>query len=492
MHGIRILTIALFAACLGASPLWAEAEEQEIAARLERDATAVLERMFGPGRAEVLVTVEGESSQIQTQSEMITPIRREPPTERPDMPGYEPSKDEVDYYQKDLESSARRASFLIKRILLTVVLDETLTSAQENDVRRVLPDLLRMDVERGDEMAVLRAKILPPWKALWASPKGLHTLSLSGAGAVLIIFICVFVCVVAYVASVRISRAFAVAVVSRFSQERPPAAPRPPSFAAGPYASGEGDLLLPGGAPSIIETIGEFSPFGAPPAIGRRFDFLAAREPADVAELLSKEPAADLALMFAYLADSDPDLASRVFAQLPPEIQADASQALVDLETVDPVRLGMIESRLKSMIEFGVRGPERLARILSRMAPEKRESVLGTLTTRDPEGAELVERTVFPFESIAEFKSHELRRLIATVPYEDWGVALRGAPRKLVSSVLAELPAEARQIVKVAAESPQSKENVLECRSKILSWISALSAKGQLMIAPHSAPRGLA
>ena len=67
--------------------------------------------------------------------------------------------------------------------------------------------------------------------------------------------------------------------------------------------------------------------------------------------------------------------------------QAETSQSLVKLEMADPERLGMLESLLRTSVEYAVRGHDRLSRILSRLSPEERESLIGDLMDTAPEEA---------------------------------------------------------------------------------------------------------
>jgi flagellar motor switch protein FliG len=186
----------------------------------------------------------------------------------------------------------------------------------------------------------------------------------------------------------------------------------------------------------------------------------------------------DLSLLFAYLAESNANLATRIFSALPAALQNEISQNLVKLSMADPERLSMLESRIKTAVEFGLRGSDRLGRILSRLPPGEREGILGDLMSKNPEGAEGVEKSLLLFEKIIEFKPEELRRLIVTVPYEDWGVALRGASPELSERMLAELPAGTRNLVQEASQAPQQRDKIMECRSRILTQVQALAARG--------------
>jgi flagellar motor switch protein FliG len=216
------------------------------------------------------------------------------------------------------------------------------------------------------------------------------------------------------------------------------------------------------------------------PLLGRRFDFLVGRDPDLVARAVSAEKPEELSLFFGHLAESIPDLASRLFAHLSPEVQAEVSQSLMKLSVADPDRLTALEDRLRQAIEHGVMGSQSLGRILSRVPGDARADLLGRLAARDARGVEEVERHMFSFEDLEGIGAASLRRLLGAVSYETWGPALRGAPRALIEAVLSDLPDGPREMVSAASAVPQPREKIEDARSKILDAYFALGAKGEL------------
>ncbi len=475
----RVLVCICSAVLLWAGSAAASLEESEVASRLALDATKFLDQLLGPGRAQVLVSVEGESSEIQTQTEVLTPILQSEDKTDKTLPGYDDSeaRSKIDYYQKDIEKAARRQSFRIKRVRVSTVLDESLSEAKVNTVRRVLPELLRLDEERGDDLSVLRAKLIPTWRRAFLTPVGMRVLLIGLAALLTVIFMFLMgmrtASAIAAGLSAEIAKARLEGPGGAFPAETLPAGGEFPELSAGG---------LPGPGAENAEDGAENRQL-----LGQRFDFLSSCEPIELADLLLKETPDDLAIFFANISHSHPDLASRVFSILPSNLQAAASQSLLKLDMADPDRLSMLENRLKTAVEFGIRGHERLGSILSRMPAEERNTLLGELMSRDPKSAQDVEKTLFPFEAIADFKPEELRRLIVTISYEEWGTALRGVPEELLQRILAELPAGTRNLVSDSAASPQPKEKVLEARSKILSQVSALAGKGQILLRKEDA-----
>ncbi|MFA6094033.1 MAG: FliG C-terminal domain-containing protein [Elusimicrobiota bacterium] len=476
-----MLSALLLLLLLGASP-WARAAElpeNEAAARMAADAMDFLDRLLGPNRARVFITLDGERSQVQTQSEVATPMSKpKPPPAEKALPGYVPKEQEsqIDYYQKDVERSQREGSFKIKKMQVSVVLDSLLPDAQVQHVKKVLPDFLRMTPDRGDDMVFLRAPMLPPWKAAFMDAEGVRRL---GAIAVATLLGLLF-CLTLYVTGIGAMRTLAREISASRTPlgEGAPALPQAPGAA---QEAGGSPIDLGGDIPGLLEEGGE--PGGRPlPALGRRFDFLSAKEPQELARILETEKPLDIAILFAHLADSNPDLATKIFSALPPTGQAAVSQSLVKLSRVEPDQLSMLETRLQQAVEFGVEGGERLGRIFSRLPSDERNALMGELMSSDPAAAETVERSMLTFENLAELKAEDFRRLIMAVHFQEWGTALRGAPPEFTDRILSELPPGARAMIEDSLRQAQPRDKVLEARSKVLLQAYQLSAKGQISL----------
>ena len=476
-------TLILFLILWSPSAAMATTEETEAGMRLTSEAGEFLDQLLGPGRAKVLVTIQGEKSEARTQTEILTPVKKNTPAEYPlYLPGYslnpKEREPEYAYMQKNQEQTLHQSGLIIKALHATVILDATLSEAQVNLVRQVLPDLLRMDANRGDILTVLRAPLLPLWQRMVLGSEGMRVVLQDGTkalfGFVTALALLAFLGIIGYFIAMRLISAF-VFEVGRGRSAGPAA-----GSLRGEERVEELPEILPDGVPALgkaEEGPGQIRPAGA---LGRRFDFLTSQPLADVAEYLAKEKAMDLALLFGYLAEAHDSLATQLFAALPAQLQNEISQNLSKLTSADPEGLAMLENRLRSSVEFGMRGADRLGRILSRIPAQQREGIMGDMMSRDPLIAEKVESFMIPFENLSALQDAELRRLLTAAPYQEWGVALRGSPEELVKRILMLLPAEAQAALRDYLEQPQPLDKVLESRSKILSQAYALAAKGLL------------
>jgi len=492
--------LAVLMACAPpAAAVAVESEEAQASQRLASRTQEALDGILGPGRAKVQVEISGGSSQTRTESEIVSPLDIPPRSEKApdaaeeaqrllDLPGYVKRRAEAEarakakaeaqsrekdkespsptFVQRDHEQSLREAGFEIRKIEATVILDSALGDAPVREVSQLLPQLLRIDGTRGDVLTILRAPLRPAWKSAFATPSDWRAASYAAASVLSVLLAALIV----GAAFVRGARALGAELASR----RGGPEPLPAGGAEAPLPE-----LLPGGPPGgLLEGGAEDAGAPAPLLLGQRFDFLLTRDPGVVARALAGETPETLCLLFSHLAGSAPDLASRLFSNLRPDVQSEVSQSLVKLSAVDPERLGEIEEKLRRNVENGVEGPQSLAKILSRVPGEERADILARLAEKDAGAGEEVQKHLFSFEDLGGLSAADLRRLLGGVSYEAWGPALRGAPQGVVDRVLAELPEGPRQSVREASQTPQAREKVGQARSKILDVLLDMEVKG--------------
>jgi hypothetical protein len=338
------------------------------------------------------------------------------------------------------------------------------------EVSQLLPQLLSLDQPRGDTLSILRAPLRPAWKSAFATPKDLRSAAYAIAGALVVLL----TALITFAGLILAGRSLGKALGKELSAKR--------GEEPGPEPVEELPELTPG-VDGLLEGGAEGADAAATPLLGRRFDFLVGKDPEQIARAVSVEKAEDLSLFFGHLAESIPDLASRLFAHLPQAVQAEVSQSLLKLSVADPDRLSAIEERLRLAMENGVMGPQSLGRILSRVPGDARADLLGEIASRDARAAAEVESHIFSFDDLDGLEATALRRLLGAVAYDTWGPALRGAPRGLVDAVLADLPEGPRDMVRAAVEVPQPRDKVEEARAKILDAFAVLEAKGEVTVA---------
>lgn len=364
------MTRSLFAGLVACAALWAaplRADEAALSSQLSTQAEKLLESLLGPGRARVLVTVEGDTSETRTQKELSTPVAK---ADAAALPGYAQDKPRETAYTVTSQELAAKTGFSVRRVRAVVLVDRSVAQARVDEVNRVLPQALFLDFERGDELSFVRADLLPAWKSILSAPEGLRA-ALLLLGALGLVFLAGLLF---HATAMRVTRLLLGQIGSR--------------QAALPVLDARAVTSLDGpGLPELTE--GEIPGMldGGGLSLGRRFDFLAGKSSPELSRLLETESVEDLALLFAHLADSDPALAASAFAALDPARQTAVSQALAKLTQADPERLSLLEIRLRAAADLSVRGTQTLGRLLSRLPPERRESLLGEVAAADPAAA---------------------------------------------------------------------------------------------------------
>ena len=502
---------------LSAAPARASVTTEEAVAseRLTAQANEFLLSMLGPGRGKAIVSVEGEETHSSTQDEYSVPAPPKPaaaaaaaaaakPAPK-EMPGYNKEQDRKEVerevekakekeaerppeiMRKSSQSSTWESGFEIKQMRVSVVLDSRLAPDQIAAVTDFLPKFLHVDPSRGDEMTIVRADFrVVDWKSAATSYleslEGLRTSAL-WAGILLVILL---IGLLIYFTTTGAIKTFMGELAA---YQAAPAEKALEAEAEGEETEGAEPELLPGGMPSLSDEGEPAAAGGAPaagegpmPMLGHRFDFLTAHKPADLAHLIGGEPPEDLALLFATLSASHPDLSAAVFAAFDPNARASVSRALAGMTIVDPERLEALESRLKNLVDFGVRGPQRLGTILSRLPLDERDLLFRDVVASNPKVAEELEQSLFSFEDVVSLKDADFRRLIIAVPYAVWGLALRGSPENVVNRVLSELDEGTQSILKEGMASPQPRMKIMEARSKVISQTLLMSSKGEIVL----------
>ncbi len=521
-------------------------EEAQVAQQLTQAGEAFLTAMLGPGRAKLLVNVEGERSRTHTQTEILTPIylpgqtttvtnnaavsanappgeAAAPAAQKPDgpvdLPGYiqdvglapplpgdaspqqpaaappAPAQQTIttpprfDFFQKDREETLRVSGFIIKRLKVTCVLDSKLPDAKAAAAAKVLPDLFHIDTARGDEISIVRAPLMPYWKMTLQDflqylkqPQSMRTELRVAAVSLLIILLALAL----YLTASRLTRRF-VDELGRLWREREAEkqaalADQTPEIG---QLEGEGIPDLIEGGVAAEEGAADKPKDGeapAAPALGQRFDFLSKKAPAEMGKLLLTESPQDLAVLFGYLTEASPEMATTMFAAMPQARQMAVSRAMAGLTMADPERLNIIENRLKAIVEFGVYGAGRLTDILSRLPLGEREALINDLMSASPQAAQEIGRNLFSFEDIGWLKPTDLRRLIMAVTYPDWGLALRGAPQEMVDRILEQLLPGTQSLIREAMETPQPRAKVLEARGKVLAQAYEMAGRGEIAL----------
>lgn len=195
---MTVTKILVLAALCATAAHAGSAGEDEHAARLEARVDAALERVLGPGRAAATVVVRGERVTKREQSQISGSSGRETPPGSPilELPGYtkkgaiqsRPPAGGNFLVHSASEETLREGSFVVSGVRARLVLDDGLSEDSAAEAVRVAREILALDPERGDQLAVVRTAFLPAWRAAFSRPRDARALALlCGAAAALIL-----------------------------------------------------------------------------------------------------------------------------------------------------------------------------------------------------------------------------------------------------------------------------------------------------------------
>jgi hypothetical protein len=218
---------------------------------------------------------------------------------------------------------------------------------------------------------IVREDIVSPWKDLLASPEVARTVI---AQASMIVGL-LLVCLIAYLLGMRVARGLGEAIASRR-----PAAPE----AAMGMGLPPGQAAFPAGGPP---TMGDLE--GAPQEALRlpyqpHFSCLTSKPIHEVVRVLEAEPPEDIAMALTWLADRAPEVGAKLFAALSEPFRLQVSRAMAGISQADPERISLLDSKLKTQVEFSIRGTEKLSKLLGPMPREQREGLLRNHHVRGP------------------------------------------------------------------------------------------------------------
>ncbi|MFH1619448.1 MAG: FliG C-terminal domain-containing protein [bacterium] len=476
------------------------AEESEIASQMAEDINRLLEELLGPGKGRVFITIEGEKNIINNQTEVTTNIGNSQDDSQNQLPGYSTSKYLERLYQlarkqnqilqKEHEQSTKTPGFTITKIYASLVLDRSIQDAQANAVRTVISDLLRLDTQRGDNLILLRANMIPAWKSAFLTPEGYR--SIFWISALVVILLMIFI--LAYLLGLRIMRGLQEFASARRTSQLSVDSKQ---AAAGRGGGGGGDgmllqgqdLALGSDMPEVFDLEGgRTGTVRLLESKGGQFSFLDTIPVNEILHLLEHESSEEMALLIAFLADKKPHISSKLLLTFPVEKRSEITKYMMSLKEADPDRLAALEDRLRTRTETTLKGSDKLGKLLSFMDAGDRSNILGDLSIADPEGSAKVEQSLITFEDICKLASENLRPVVTSVSYQNWGTALRGMPRETSETILALFPGDIRPVVEDIIATPQNKDKIVAARSGIVTSAMSLAEKGKISLGTSHSP----
>lgn len=457
--------------------------EQKIA--LERSfedrLKGLLEKILGTDRFIVIVNVEPETESTEVAKETWVQektggevIRKEKRFVLPGVPVREklgeektPETETISpggEVKREYEKVVVLPKSFVRRVVVTLILDEKIDEALIETVRAVANEILGLDATRGDNLIIKRQRFSePPSQTVWSTIKT--------SPIYWPLFAIVFLLFLLF--PIRI---FLRGLARIFQTIRPREAPvAPPAQILGPA------VPFGAGAPGRAEEkIGE----KMEEKTSRPFGFINQSNLKHLLYLLKDESAETISVIVSYL---NPREATQVMASLPRTLKAGVIERLARVREVPPDVVNAMEQNIKEKIGYIVGGTEQLVEIIDEADRTTREEILQSLREKEPELADRIKKQIFTFEDIANLDSLSFQTVLREVDLGTLSLALRGTAEEFKSKVMSKLSEGAQAMLKQEMElgKPAGKQKIEEAQRRITKVVRRLQREERIAIEPE-------
>jgi len=354
------------------------------------------------------------------------------------------------------KSYERQNSFpteFVKRLSVTVILDDKVSVELGDELRSILQDVLDVRPDRGDSLSVLRAPFAPAWKTIWYRPDAVSLLFKYGVIALmtLITLIVVAVCFL------KLAEAMDSMAQAQGNQLSMDFGEKEGEEKEG--ADGEGK----DGAEAEEEE----------PSNAIYFD-IKASQVETLWEILHRQDPENIALVVAHLR---PEVKSAFLDRLPTKLYSSVVISLGKVKFVEPDVVQTVKEELERRCESAVGGRRQLFTMLDKADMRTKRELLAMLEVQDPEMAATVRSKVLLFEDVRWLEAREWSLLLGQVKLDDWAAAAFGADDFVRDAVKNQMAPKTWAILEqmTAASKPtaaivdQAQENVIEVLTKLIS-----------------------
>jgi len=356
----------------------------------------------------------------------------------------------------------------VRRVVVTIILDEKIEDALIEMVRGVAAEILGLDTARGDLLIIKKQHFSEPSRSAWSTIKGrpIYWLLLLAVFFLFLLFpIRIFLRGLARIFPAIRPREAAVAPAT---QVLTPA----PTFGPPPVRGEEKSLEKKEEKPS------------------HPFSFINQSNLRHLLYLLKDESAETISVIVSYLNPTD---AIQVMASLPRELKTTVTEKLAKVREVPPEVVNAMEDDVKGKIDYIVGGTEQLVEIVDEADKATREEILESLRQKQPELAEQIRKKIFTFEDIARLDTMSFQAVLRELDLGTVSLALRGAPDWLKSKVMSKLSEGAQAILRQEMElgKPAGKQRIEEAQRRIVRVIRGLQREDRVTFEPvGEAPEG--
>jgi len=210
----------------------------------------------------------------------------------------------------------------------------------------------------------------------------------------------------------------------------------------------------------------------------------------EIYSFLSTENPQTIALVLSYL---PAEKAAQVLELFPSRKQNQIAARVASMSTIAPEAVVEVEGTLKEKFQGASQGgqnqtdgPVVLAKIMTKVAKERQDSVLESLEQRNPEAVEKIRENMFTFEDVTMIDDMAFRGDIGQLPciQTDLALALKGSSDAVKDKFLTNMPEKMKNRVEGTMNDlpPQRSSDVSAAQRVILDEIRKLEEAGKIKI----------
>lgn len=218
------------------------------------------------------------------------------------------------------------------------------------------------------------------------------------------------------------------------------------------------------------------------------FDFARKADPKQLLNFIQNEHPQTIALILAYLSDSQ---SAQILSALPQEKQSEVAQRIATMERTSPEAIRevemVLEQKLSSLVNqdyTSAGGIQSIVDILNSVDRGTEKNIMDTLEIQDVELAEEIKKRMFVFEDIITLDSTSIQRFIRDIDNKELAVALKGATDEVADIIYANMSKRMAEMIKEDMDfmGPVRLKDVEEAQQKIVNIIRKLEEAGEIII----------
>lgn len=491
MKRMKSFALMLLSLSLLMPPVWGESsldsERLDLETRMQKRVEDALGKILPAGEFVVVIRVEPLPRAEETKTEGRAqddgagfylpgvPVRNR----------FDDNGNQIQSIVDTLKPSKPIFEKFIRRIFVTLVLDQGLADDTVSKVRELTRQMLSLDPARGDTLDIQRTVFARPFDPTSITPTGIMGLQKQVRNYwVLILLVLIIFCIgVFFLFMFGPLRGFLNNFVQILPTLKPPEPARmempmmpqymPQYGLPGPGAGGPGGNAAFSGSLQVENPNKTVLPFG----------FIREDHLANLAILLSRENPEKGAVVLGYL---PADWISRVMARLEPNLQSEVASHLATTRQLLPEQVEDIEQDLKRRLDYMVGGPDRLFAIYESLDPEGQRRMLESLRASRPEIVDELRQRTLLFEDLEKLDSSSLKAVLRDVDLQTLVLSLKGTSDDFRRRILEHMTQGKAQIVKEEMDGSDGAVGrpTIEAQKKVILIAKRLEREGHINI-PH-------